>query len=271
MIPAISQVCSLHSPFDRDIEDYAAGKCPAVEIWLTKLQQYLADHSLDDVKRLLDENQMGVAAGSFQGGILTTQGEARAESWKLFRERLDLCQSLGIKTMVISADVYPPLTQELIDRTTVSLTEAAAEAGKRELRIALEFQTKSAFINNLQTAAAVVEDLGSPHLGLCLDAFHFHTGPSKLADLEYLTKANLFHVQLCDLADVPRELAMDADRILPGEGDIPITSILNRLREIGYEDHISVELMNPQLWQVPTMEFGEIATTALRRLLGQAE
>jgi hypothetical protein len=29
-------------------------------------------------------------------------------------------------------------------------------------------------------------------------------------------------------------------------------------------------LMNPQLWQVPPRQFGEIALTALRKLLGQA-
>jgi hypothetical protein len=28
--------------------------------------------------------------------------------------------------------------------------------------------------------------------------------------------------------------------------------------------------MNPQLWQVPPRQFGEIALTALRKLLGQA-
>ncbi len=104
-----------------------------------------------------------------------------------------------------------------------------------------------------------------------MDAFHFHTGPSKLHDLRWLTAANLFHVQLCDLVDVPRELARDRDRILPGEGDILLTPLLDRLRDIGYAGPVSIELMNPQIWQVPPRQFGEIAITALRKLLGMAE
>jgi hypothetical protein len=28
--------------------------------------------------------------------------------------------------------------------------------------------------------------------------------------------------------------------------------------------------MNPQIWQVPSRQFGEIAMTSLRKLLGQA-
>lgn len=68
----------------------------------------------------------------------------------------------------------------------------------------LEFQARAAYPNNLQSAAALVEEIGNPQLGLCLDVFHFFTGASKEADLAYLAGANLFHVQLCDLAGQAR-------------------------------------------------------------------
>ena len=109
-----------------------------------------------------------------------------------------------------------------------------------------------------------------PHLGLCLDTFHFYTGPSKLEDLGYLAPHNLFHVQFSDLADVPREFATDSHRILPGDGDIPLMPIVGRLREIGYDGYVSVEVMNPQIWQIPPRSVAEIAATALRKVLGQA-
>ncbi len=41
MIPAISQVCSLDAPFEKDVADYAAGKCTAIELWVGKLDAYL--------------------------------------------------------------------------------------------------------------------------------------------------------------------------------------------------------------------------------------
>ncbi len=271
MLPAISQVCSLHSTFERDVEDYAAGKCPAIEIWLTKLENFLDHHSIDDVIRLLHQNEIVAPVASYQGGLLDSQGEKRRAAWDLFESRLELCRQIGVSTIVVAADLHPPLSQQQLDRTTTSLNEVAIAAGKRGLRAALEFQSHSPFLNNLQTAAAVIADVASPHLGLCLDAFHFEVGPSKLSDLQYLTNSNTFHVQLSDLADVARELASDADRILPGDGDIPLTKILERLMQIQYEHVVSVELMNPQLWHVPALEFGEVATTAIRCLLGQNE
>jgi sugar phosphate isomerase/epimerase len=86
-----------------------------------------------------------------------------------------------------------------------------------------------------------------------------------------VTSENLFHVQLCDVAGVPRELASDSDRILPGDGDFALAPIVDHLQRIDYTGGVSIELMNPQLWQVQPRQFGEIAMTALRKILGQAE
>ena len=102
----------------------------------------------------------------------------------------------------------------------------AAEAG---VRIALEFQGRASLANNLQTAAALVAETGHPALGICFDVFHYYVGPSKFEDLGYLTTENLFHVQFSDLAQLPRELATDADRILPGDGDFLLDPIVEHL------------------------------------------
>lgn len=269
MIPTLSQVCCLASSFDADVEDFAAGDCRSLEIWLTKLEDYLERHSIGEVRQWLDKFEMATPVASFQGGLLASQGERRREAWELFTRRLDLCRQMGIGTLVVACDVPPPLTQDAMERVQVSLVQVAQEAGKLGLRAALEFQAGSAFGNNLQTAAALVAEVGSPHLGLCLDAFHFCIGPSKLEDLGYLSGDNLFHVQLCDLADTPRELATDAQRILPGDGDLPLAPIVARLGEIDYRGPVSLELFNPQLWQIPARQLGDVGIAALRKVLSQ--
>ena len=210
------------------------------------------------------------AGRQFSGRGLASQGAARHEAWELFTARLALCRDLAIETLVVACDVPPPLGEQDVERTRISLQQAAQHATEHGVRIALEFQARAAFGNNLQTAAALVAEVANPNLGLCLDAFHFHVGPSKSEDLHYLTQENLFLVQFCDLADVPREFATDADRILPGDGDIPLTSIVDYLVELDYRGYVSVELMNPRIWQIPPRQFGEIGMTALRKVLGHA-
>ena len=270
MIPALSQVCTLNAPFATDVADYAAGACRALEIWLGKLESYLERHTPDDVRRLLDEHQVSAPVASFQGGLLSSQGEFRQAHWASLDQRLALCRTLGIGTLVVAGDITSPLAAEDLERVRHSLRQAAQEGERYGVRLALEFQGRAALANNLQSAAALVAEVDSPHLGLCFDVFHYYIGPSKPEDLDYLSAENLFHVQFSDLAGQARELASDADRVLPGDGDFQLAPIVERLREIGYMGCVSVELMNPQIWQIPPRQFGEIGMTALRKALGLA-
>ena len=76
-------------------------------------------------------------------------------------------------------------------------------------------------------------------------------------------------MQLSDLSGVARELATDGDRILPGDGDFQLAPILEHFLQSGYAGYVSIELLNPQIWQIPPRQFGEIGMTAAK-VLGQA-
>src|SRR6187431_330659 len=119
MIPCLSQVSCLSSPFDRDLEDFAAAGCESVEVWLTKLETYLETHTLKDVRYWLEKTGLSLSVASFQGGLLASQGEARREAWSLFARRLELCREVGIGTIVVACDIPPPLNQQTIDRVQV--------------------------------------------------------------------------------------------------------------------------------------------------------
>ena len=270
MRPAIATVSSLQSPLATVLEDYAAGHVDGVDLWLGQADAFLKERPISALREALARHGIAPLAASFQGGLLTSQGEARAEHWKAFAGRLVLCRELGIPVLVVAGDAFGPLGPQDFGRLTASLAEAATRAADAGVRLALEFDARASFPNNLQSAVALVEDVGSPSLGVCLDWFQWTVGPSKPLDLWLLSRENLAHVQLSDIGDVPREMAGDADRILPGEGSSPVDDLVRRLGEIGYAGAVAVELLNPQLWGVPPRQFGEIAITALRKLLGQA-
>ena len=271
MRPAIATVCSLEAPLESVLEDYAAGHVDAVDLWLGQADAFLKSHDVAVLRDRFARHGIAPLAASFQGGLLTSQGDARREHWKTFEGRLGLCRDLGVPVLVVAGDAFGPLGPQDLGRLSASLVEAAKRAADVGVRLALEFDARASFPNNLQSAVALVEDVGSPALGVCLDWFHWTVGPSKPLDLWLLTPENLAHVQVSDIADVPREMASDADRILPGEGSSPVDDLVRRLGEIGYEAAVAIELLNPALWRVPPRQFGEIAMTALRTALGQSE
>jgi sugar phosphate isomerase/epimerase len=184
---------------------------------------------------------------------------------------LALCQEFGIGTLLVVADFVERIEATDLERTQVSLKQAAQLAASFGVRLALEFRGSAAWCASLDTALAMIAACEKPNLGVNFDVFHYYTGPSKLEDLDLLTVENLAFVQLCDIAGVPRELATDSDRILPGDGDFQLGPILEHFRRIGYQGWVSVELMNPELWKMKPVQVAEAAITALRRLLGLAQ
>src|SRR5262249_20372150 len=154
----------------------------------------------------------------YQGGLLLSQGEQRRVHYDHFKRRLDLCQGFGISTLLVAADHIDKVRPGDLQRAVASLTQAAQWAGGFGVQLALEFR-RSAVCASLDTALSLVAACGEPNVGVCLDLFHYYTGPSKLEDLSQVTTDDLAYVQACDLAGVPREAADDADRNMPGDGD----------------------------------------------------
>jgi len=270
MYACISQVSSLASPFEDDIDGYADAAGSAIELWLTKLEEYLATHDALEVKSRAADRGLKLAAAAFQGGLLISQGEARRVAWEQFQRRLELCARLQVPVLVVAADFLGPFNQTDIERSIESLARAGEAAARNGVKIALEFQARNTFVNNLETAVMLTQSAANSNVGVCLDLFHFFVGPSKFDDLGLLSPANLFHVQASDVADRPRELASDADRIMPGDGDFRMQPVFEHLRKIGYTGAVSLELLNPMFWQIPARQIGEIGLTALRVSLGQA-
>ena len=270
MVPCINQVTTLSTPFESsdDIPALARAGWRAVELWMTKLEAFLAPRSVAEARTLLESEGVRPLAASVQGGLLLSTGAEREAHWGHFRRRLDLLADLGVPVLVVAPDFASEPDQGDLARAADALAEAAETARGRGVRLALEFQKTARFCASLDTTVALLARCAPESAGVCFDAFHYYTGPSKFEDLGYLSAGNLAHVQVCDLSGVPRELAADSDRILPGEGDLPLGPILDHFARIGYVGPVSLEVLNPLLWQMPADRVVGIALQALERTLG---
>jgi 4-hydroxyphenylpyruvate dioxygenase len=271
MTPCISQATTLPGSFAADAENYPAAGCGAAEVWLTKLEQHLRTTSADDTRKLLADRGLSLPAAAYQGGLLVSQGEQRAAHFDHFKRRLDLCQTFGVRTLVVAADAAAVPDPQALARAVVSLAQAGRWAAGFGVRLALEFRGADAVCSCLDTAVSLAAQCGEPNVGVCLDVFHYYKGPSKPEDLARLTAGNLFHVQVCDVAGVPREVMTDADRVFPGEGDFDLGPVVRRLKEIGYDGAVSLELMNPVVWSADPKQVVGLGLQAVGRLLAAGE
>src|SRR3954470_11268527 len=100
----ISQATTLSAAFADDLAAFADVGWTAAELWLTKLEKHLEASTIDATRQLFQEKQIVPSAAAYQGGLLLSQGDQRKAHFDHFRQRLELCQALGIPTMLLVAD-----------------------------------------------------------------------------------------------------------------------------------------------------------------------
>lgn len=266
MIPCLSQVTTLSTPFEEDVATCGEAGWPGIELWLTKLERFLESHPIAEARSRLEDAGVKALAASFQGGLLRSTGAERAAHLDQFSRRLEFLEALGVPVLVIAPDFLAEPQGDDLSRAGQALAEAAERAATHRVRLALEFQRGQRFCASLDSAIALLAHSGAD-AGLCFDAFHYYCGPSKFEDLAYLDGRTLAHVQVSDLSGTPRELAGDADRIFPGEGDFQLGPILDHLARIGYVGGVGLEVPNPRLWEMPADRVASVGMAAMRHLL----
>lgn len=164
------------------------------------------------------------------------------------------------------------------DRATVvrGLQEIGAEAERRGLRIALEpFQKEGienwSIVNTLGDAAGLIDEVGSPALGIQFDTWHLWNTPDLQDEIvEHADRFVAVHVN--DWRDPTRGWA---DRVLPGDGLADVPAILGALERAGWNGYYDLEIFSDNgafgasyddsLWNVPAHELAHRARESFMR------
>jgi len=260
---AINEATTMEADFPADIEVYSRAGFRAVELWLPKLEKYLADHSLEDAENLIKENRIKPIAACFQGGVMLSRGEKRGEVIESFRRKLNICQSLSCPILVIPTDFPDKVELSMYDEAALNIQEAADIAKEFDISLAIEFIQNASFLGTLATTANLVRKVKRRNVGIVLDMFHFYAGGSKWEDFDLISQGDILLVHLNDVKDIPREIMADQNRVLPGEGILPIKKIIERLEKVEYQGYYSLELFNEELWKMPIKDAAKEAISSL--------
>ncbi len=244
LIPCINQVTTLGAAFDAECAAYHDAGFRHVELWFPKLKQLgLAPQA---VTARLKDSALAPVSACAAGNLLWRGAPGPVERRGELEAQFALAEALGVPRFVIFD--YVDATPKRDDYAVAAerLVLLAELAAKHHVRIALEFIARSRLLGSLPSALQVIRKAAQPNVGLCLDTFHFYAGVSKLEDLDHLRPGEVEHVHFHDVPrSVPRELLVDADRLPPGTGVIPLTKVVEALRRIGYARALSVELFDP--------------------------
>lgn len=245
----VSEFTTNPQTFEQDVALYADLGVGVIEVVEDKLDA----NRLDAQMSLLRER--GLTVGSWQPSVRTlfpshSQPEPKPIPERLarFRQSLERLAPFAPNAPFVTNTGIPPNgnIQQVIDAAVRDYRPLADSAAGLGAKIALEPLNPS--IANIETAVwtvaqamEIIRAVDRENFGLCLDTWNVWQN----ADIEQeIARAGdrIFVVQVSDWR-TPRSFQ---DRVMPGQGAIPLPVLLRAIRQAGWTGPYSVEIFSGQ-------------------------
>jgi 2-keto-myo-inositol isomerase len=219
----------------------------AIELWNDDVTAYLqGGGTMEEIRSALKAAGLTVPSViAVLGWIGCADGEREERRAEAVR-RMEQAKALGSPFVVTT----PPRGQTDLERAGRDYRELL-EIGRRiGVRPVMEFLGFVEHVNNINTAWEIVERAGDPSGTIVIDFFHMVRGErSTVEDLRSLPPERIGIVHLDDVPySKPFGEMSDADRVYPGDGDIPLDEMIGTLRSMSYRGPVSLELFNRDYW-----------------------
>lgn len=157
-------------------------------------------------------------------------------------------------------------------RTAASaLADLAGEAAEQSVALALEAFPWSS-IDSYPRALELIEASGAGNVGLLVDVWHFFNTGGQLSFFDGLEPGLIAAVQLNDGPRVREDFLHQArnTRMLPGQGELGVEGLVERLLGLGYTGPWFLEVNTPQFRALGAADAAEAAITSARRVVASA-
>ncbi len=249
----------------QEVEIAARVGYQGLEPWVRELDQHVkVGGSLKDLGKTIADAGLRVesAIGFFEWVV--DDDARRRKALEEAKRSMDIVQQIGGKRIAA-----PP--SGATDRSDIDL-HRIAERYRALLELGdtmgvvpeVEIWGISKTLGRLGEAALVAIESGHPHACILADVYHLYKGGSPIEGLSLLNGAALPVIHFNDYpADPPREKITDAQRVYPGDGVAPLKDLLRRLRAIGFQGMLSLELFNRDYWKQDAVS---VARTGLEKM-----
>jgi len=261
---AMSEVTTFNWTIDQDLASYARHGFPGIEIWLNKAARNGAAYDTlpqgDLDARTIDElahdlNDAGLQAVSVvcAGGLTESDTRGRQERIAHLRSTVEFAAKIGAScVLVVPGDLQGASRSASVKRTTSAIREGLADAHKYSIDLAIEplRPVHTDFVNTLPQALEIVTAVDDPRCGVCMDTFQVWRGNQESDRVLHEIREAGPHTQIVQVADSRVEPRSKEDRLVPGEGVLPLAEMLGGLFSTGYDGWLAVEIMSTELWAI---------------------
>jgi sugar phosphate isomerase/epimerase len=185
-----------------------------------------------------------------------------------FREDdcFSMAEAVGAEIVNLAHVMGRPVAADEMARAVAGIARRAARRG---LKLSIEFMPNSAAIPSLRSALELVARAGEPNVGVMLDTWHLFRAGEEPGTVAGTPPGAILGVQVADAPADARgrpPLPMQ-DRLLPGEGGMPLRDILAAVLAGSPEALIGAEVISGRLAELAPVEAARQAADALAGVL----
>jgi sugar phosphate isomerase/epimerase len=256
---SVSQITTARWPFERDIEAFAAAGAPAIGISIAKLEQYGVARA---ARRL---REAGLAVSCLTSSGFFPLGDEAGERAALERTRTHIEAAAELRAgclFVLPGSGRSLSWEEAAARSRPLLATLLPAAERVGVRLAIEpvsqLRMDLAFLHSFDEALDLADEFASPWLGVVLELNNAWIERRLYENIRTRTG----RIAIVQVSDFKVGTLCASERVVIGDGDIPLRRICRALAEAGYAGWYDLELLGPA---IEAEGYASVVPRAIRR------
>ena len=245
-----------------------------IELRIDMLEDYFRTHRIEELQAFFRHS--GVRP--FSINAIDYINFNTPEQWEMIRNQIifscETAQAIECPYLIAcpgKSDAYFTGTEkQVFDDTVAVLNRYADIAEPYGVRIAFEpVGDRRWCCNSLRLATEIICAVDRDSVGLAVDCtnFYMHDKCADLPSIYHIPAGKMFVYHINDCEDLPFGVLEQSDRIMPGEGCIPIAAITEAVRAVGYDGPACLELFRPEYWQMDAEDVFALGAARTRSYL----
>ena len=241
---SLSQITTFDWPFERDVAFYRSAGVRAVGVSVRKLDAI----GIARADALLRDAGLAVSCLTSSGWFPLDDPVGTEAALARTREHIAATATLGAECLFILPGHAPSLSwEEQAERARPLVRALLPEAERVGVRLAIEpvsqLRVDLGFLHTFHDALDFADEIDSPWLGVVLEVNN--------AWIErglYRNIADRLHrIAIVQVNDFKVGTLAASDRVVMGDGDIPLRRICRALENAGYRGWWDIELLGPRI------------------------
>ena len=244
---SLSQLTTLRWSLSDEVFQLKEAGYDAIGLWRPKVVDFGEDRAAD----LLQESRLNVSSLSFAGAFTGGRGFSFLESIADGKQAIAQARILGAENVIVVGGAQNGHTARHSRRMVVdALRELGDVAAQADVKLSLLpmhrfFRSQWTFLNSLNSALDMISEIAHPHLGLAFDTYHLAGEPTLLERIPEIAGMT----GIIQIGDADRSPTSEKDRLLPGEGEIPLKEIVQAFQMAGYAGYFDIQAWSDRAWR----------------------